>query len=202
MPQQINLFSPILLAPRRHFSARTMAEALAVLVLGIGAIAGWSVHTTARLKQDLAAAQLAGEPETQRLAAQIAARAAPPQDTRALEQQMATLRLTLAERRALLTELVPAVPAPERGNAAWLALLAQTVPASVWLAEARRADGRIELAGTTVQPEALRPWLAALAAHPAAAGRTLRTVRVERADGDGADAWNFRVVSGSLEGAR
>jgi len=202
MPQQINLYSPILLAPRRHFSARTMAEALAVLVLGIGAIAGWSVHTTQQLRHELAAAQQAGEQEMQRAAAQLAARAAPPQDTRALEQQIAALRRTLGERRALLAELVPAEPAPERGNAAWLALLAQTVPPAVWLAEARRTDGRIELAGTTVQPDVLRPWLATLAAHPTAAGRALRALRVERAEADNADAWSFRVVSGSAEAAR
>ena len=55
MPQQINLCTPLLLAPKRYFSAQTMALALAVfLVLG-GAMCGawvWNLnHSTAGLQQ-------------------------------------------------------------------------------------------------------------------------------------------------------
>ena len=42
MPQQINLFTPILLTQKRYFSARTMVQALAVFViLGGGLCAYW-----------------------------------------------------------------------------------------------------------------------------------------------------------------
>jgi len=60
-------------------------------------------------------------------------------------------------------------------------------------------DGRVELAGATLQPETLRPWLDRLSAHPALAGQALEAVRVERRDGDagpGRESWSFRVVSG------
>src|SRR6218665_183191 len=55
MPQQINLCTPLLLAPKRYFSAQTMALALAVFFVLGGAMCGawvWNLnHTTAGLQQ-------------------------------------------------------------------------------------------------------------------------------------------------------
>ena len=46
MAQQINLYSPILLAPRRYFSALAMVQSLAVLAVGLLALSLWSVNHT------------------------------------------------------------------------------------------------------------------------------------------------------------
>lgn len=197
MAQQINLYSPILLTPKRYFSALAMAQALAALALGLVAFGTWTTLSTAKLKADLAASGAAAQQQKAALAAALAAQPALPASPAALEQELTQARQRLAERRALLAELNP----PEGpGHAALLRMLARTAPATLWLTEVRRQDGRIELAGLTEQPEALRPWLATLSADPLFEGTTLRAVKVERGDGEARDAWRFRVVSSRAPG--
>jgi Tfp pilus assembly protein PilN len=198
MAQQINLYSPILLTPRRYFSALAMLQALAALALGLLLFAGWTTWSTRQLKAELATSSAAGDRQKQALAAALAARPVLPADPAALQQELAQARSRLAERRALLAELNP----PEGpGHAALLRLLAQTAPASLWLTEVKRSEGRIELAGVAQQPEALRPWLARLAADPLFEGTTLRAVKVERGGAEAeADTWRFRVVSSRAAG--
>ena len=210
MAQQINLYSPILLVPKRYFSALAMLQALGVLVLGLGAISLWSVQHTHGLKRDLASARDADGTELQRLQTALARLPAPPSNLSALEQELAQARQQVAGREALLA----AVSTPEAGSAvsrsSLLRVLAQTLPPSAWLTEVKLDQGRIELAGATLQPEALRPWLDTLAAHPALGGKALQAVKVERrgtgtgADTDanananaspGRESWSFRVVS-------
>lgn len=203
MAQQINLYSPILLTPRRYFSARAMAHSLGVLVLGLVALAAWSTHSALRIKAGLAAAAAANEQQKAHLTATLASRPVPPKDTHALEQQLAQARSTLAERRALLDAMDPRRGGAGTANAELLRLLAETAPATLWLTEVKRVDGRTELAGVALQPEALHPWLAVLARHPLLAGAPLRAVKVERSDdpaAGSAEAWSFRLVSGRAPG--
>lgn len=195
MAQQINLYTPILLTPRRYFSALAMVRALALLTFGLALLGAWSVLSTWQLRSSLASATQADELEKQSLQAQLARRPAPPKDTTAIEQELAQARKQLADRQGLLAELSPASGLPAAQRSALLKLLAQTVPAPVWLTEVRMADGRVELVGLTLQPEALRPWLALLSGHPALSGQSLRAVKVERRDGADGDAWGFRVLS-------
>ena len=195
MAQQINLYNPILLVPRRYFSAAAMVQALVLLVLGLTALCAWSVHSTLRLGHDLASATQAHKDEKQRLVAQLAQRAPPPKDLSALQQELAQARQRLAERQQLLAELAPTAGLPAAQRSALLKLLAHTVPAPVWLTDVRMADGRVEIEGLTLQPEALQPWLARLSAHAALADQALRAVKVERREGSDGDAWRFRVLS-------
>ena len=195
MAQQINLYSPILLAPRRYFSALAMVHSLAVLALGLAGLGAWSVQSTQQLRHNLASATQSHEAEKQRLVKRIAQRAPAPQDLTALQQELTQARQQLAQRQLLLTELSPAADAAGAQRSTLLTLLAQTVPAPVWLTQVRMADGRVELEGLTRQPEALQPWLAALSAHAALAGQALRAAKVERREAADRDAWRFRVLS-------
>ncbi len=202
MAQQINLYSPILLAPKRYFSALAMLQALAVLAVGLVGLSLWSVSHTQGLKRDLAAASAADSAEQQRLQVALAARPALSQTATslsALEQELAQARKLRAARAALLASIATPTPGSGISRSALLRLMAQTLPASAWLTEVRLVDGRIDIAGATLQPETLRPWLDRLSAHPALAGQTLEAVQVERRDanvGAGPESWSFRVVSG------
>lgn len=203
MAQQINLYSPILLAPRRHFSARAMVHALGVLVLGLVTLAAWSTHSALRLKAGLEAARTANAQEQAQLTAALGRRPAAATDTKALEQQLAQARSALVERRALLDALDPSHGGAGTGHGELLRLLAETIPDTLWLTEVKRAGGRLVLAGVALQPEALQPWLARLSQHPLMADAPLRAVKVERSDdaaADGAGAWSFRLVSGGTAG--
>ena len=191
MAQQINLFSPILLAPRRYFSAAAMVQALAVFATLLLALSAWSIHATQELRQGLATASAADQREKQSLSAQLARQPALPTDTTALEQELAATLKALADREQVLAGL----PNGGASHSALLRLLAQSVPASVWLSEIRIVQGRLELAGTTLQPVALRPWLTHLAKQPALEGQSLRALKIERSEALATEAWTFRVLS-------
>ena len=203
MAQQINLYSPILLAPKRYFSAQAMVQSLAVLAVGLVALSLWSVNHTQGLKRDLASATAADSAEQQRLQGALAARPATPTNVSALEQELAQARKQLADREALLASLSTPAPGSRISRSTLLRLLAQTLPTSSWLTEVKLVDGRVELAGATLQPETLRPWLDRLQAHPALAGQALQALKVERREagvGPGRESWSFRVVSSSRVG--
>ena len=188
MAQQINLFNPILLTPKRHFSAAAMLPALGALALGLAALSGWTMMNTRQLRHDLTAADATYRAEKQSVLAALARQPA-PRDTAALEQELDRARRALAERRQQLDDL--------RGGAsgssptAWLQLLALTAPPPLWLTEVRIAGAQIEIGGATLQPEVLRPWLARLAGDTLAAGQPFASLRVERVATAETPTWTF-----------
>ena len=203
MAQQINLYSPILLAPRRYFSALAMLQSLAVLAAGLVALSIWSVSQTQGLRRDLAAATAVDTAERLRLQLALAARPAGPSNLSALEQELAQARRLLVERQAVLASISTQAADSRVSRSTLLRLLAQTLPSSAWLTEVNLVDGRVELAGATLQPDVLRPWLDRLQANAALAGQALEAVMVERRDApsgnpgsSGGESWSFRVVSG------
>lgn len=203
MAQQINLYSPILLQPKRYFSALAMLQALAALLLGLLALGGWAEHRTAQQRSELATTTAAQSADRQRLQAELAGKPAAPKDNTALEQELAQARQAVAERQRLLADL--AQPAAHSSRAGLLRLIAQTAPSALWLTEVRLSEGRLELAGISLQPEQLRPWFAQLLAQPALQGLALRTVVVDATDAATRDSrepgWSFRMVAQSRDDA-
>ena len=199
MPQQINLYSPILLAPRRYFSAQAVVQALAVFALGLGAMGLWSEAKTRELRQATASTRSGLLAERQRIEKDLAQQPAAA-SVSALEQELEQARRGLSERQALLQEL--GGQAQRAAPTAVLRLLAQTTPAPVWLTDVRLAQGRVELAGMTLKPEALRPWVAQLEADARLAGLSLSAVKVEHAPASaGAPTWTFRITHGHAPAA-
>lgn len=203
MAQQINLYNPILLTPKRYFSTLAIVQALGLLVAGLAAFSCWSTWSTWRLERDLAAASAVNEAEKALLTGQLAQRPVLPTNTAALEQQLQQAKALLADRRAVFDALDSQHGGAGHAQADLLRHLAQTVPAAVWLTEVRRTEGRLEIAGATLQPEQLQPWLARLVAHPGLAGQALRAVAVVRSEDalPGSEAWTFRIVSAQEQGA-
>ena len=203
MAQQINLYSPILMAPRRYFSALAMLQALAVYVLLLVGLGAWAVHSTSALQSELQRSTKVQAAEHAQLTRALAELAPKPGAGTAIEQEIARLQAALALQRQQVDELSRGRVIEGRSHAATLDLVARTVPAPVWLTDLRLLEGRLELTGMTLQPQTLRPWLSRLAVHPLTAGQRLAAVKVERSVGNavplpqGVEAWSFNVVSSS-----
>jgi Tfp pilus assembly protein PilN len=201
MAQQINLYSPIFLAPRRYFSAQAMAISLGVFALALLAVCGWMLASGNSLRRDLAGSVQAQAAESGRLTQALAVQ--PAASGAALQQELALAQRTLDTRRALLDELTRGRLLQGRSHAAMLRMVAQTVPATAWLTEIRLVEGRLDLRGLTLQPDALRHWLTQLAVHPLTREQQLAAVRLEHvapgtAQGSvpgGGEAWAFQLVS-------
>lgn len=214
MAQQINLLTPILLAPKRYFSALTLLQATALLLV-VGVAAGlWMQHRDREADADHQA--LLAQYATQRQQLLVARAGLPaPQDAHAQQQQLQALEAGNAQRQALLGSLGnEGGRKPGQRHSDLLALIARSLPEAAWLGELRYAPGRVELVGGTLDTAVLRPWLSQLAAHPLLAGQELSALRVERLGAPGTEGaaqpllerggslaqsplpvWAFRVVS-------
>jgi len=222
MPQQINLLTPILLAPKRYFSALALLQASGLLVaVGVAATLWLEQRDRSAASQHYA---LLAQYATEKQALAVARAALPaPLDATAVQQQLLPLEAGNAERRALLQALGGDGAAGQR-HSDLLALIARTLPESAWLSELRYAPGRVELTGGTLDTAVLRPWLSQLGAHPLLAGQELSALRVERLGTPGTESsanpslaplltqgnpvataglpvWSFHVVSAPAQAA-
>jgi hypothetical protein len=218
MAQQINLLTPILLAPKRYFSALTLLQATGLLVVAGLATALWlqQRERSAEAQHEALLARYA----TERQQLTVARAGLPaPLDAATVQQQLLPLEAGNADRRALLKVL--GAEQPGRHHSDLLALVASSLPASAWLSELRYAPGRVELVGGTLDTAVLRPWFAQLSTHPLLAGQELSSLRVERLGapgtetggdhpllargspliGSGLPVWSFRVVSTPAQAA-
>jgi Tfp pilus assembly protein PilN len=196
MSRQINLYSPSLREPQRHFAVRSMLQGLAVFAAALLALCGWTLWRSADLQRELASADAAHRAEQQRLGSSLAALPAAG-DATALNQELAAVQQALARQRSLLAQRQQAALAEGARPAPWLQLLARSTPPAVWLTAVRSAGPRVEIDGYTLQPEALRPWLDRVTAEAPAGARALAAVSVQRETGlPVGEAWSFRIVSG------
>ncbi len=178
MAQQINLHSPILSAPQRAFSARTIGLSLMALMVALGALGTWMLAGGAALRADMLAGARVQTVEREQLTQALASRRGT--GGAALEQERAQLERSLQAKRALAEELARGRIVEGHSHAAVLRMISLTVPEAVWLDQIRVAEGSLELAGMTLQPQALRPWLLRLAQHPLTQAQRLGTVKLER----------------------
>lgn len=177
MAQQINLLAPILLTPKRYFSATTLVQATAVLLVAAAAMAGymqWADQRAARAHVDQLA-QL--DQERQALAIAVASQPAPA-DEAVLGQQLKALQQRNADQELVLRAL-SGLGDGEFKHSELLSLLSRTVPDGVWLSELSWHAGRLELKGGTVDTKTLRPWWGRMATQPLLSNHTLQSLRVE-----------------------
>lgn len=182
MPQQINLCTPILLTDKRYLSAHTLALALAVLLLvggGFSAYWVWSLNVASEgLKKTLLVQ--AQELKNLQVALQQGKAGAVPAQV-ALTQEIGVRKVELLQREKMRDELQLGLFRPGWGHAARLQLLAQSIPAQVWVTEISADDIQLDVRGFTLEPAQLNDWVARLANSPLMQDQKLATVKVESA---------------------
>ncbi len=198
MPQQINLCTPILLTQRRYFSAQTMVQALAFFVVlggGLCAYWVWSLRTSSEgFKQAVSA----HAPELSALQSAIATgRSGGIPIDPGLTQELQVRRADVTQREKMRDELKAGLFREGWGQSARLQLVAQSIPAQVWVTAVKASDAQLEVSGFTLEPSALNEWVRKLAASPLLQGQRLATVKVERVGGDGAVALPAAAAAGA-----
>jgi Tfp pilus assembly protein PilN len=181
MPQQINLCTPILLTQKRYFSALAMVQALALFALVGGGLAAYWVWSLKAASRELRTTVAAATEDATKLKAAIQTRKAvalPPDP--ALVQQLQTRRLDEIRREKILFELRRGLFRAGFGHSDRLQLVAQSIPAPVWVTAIREDEVRMEVSGFTLEPSALNDWVARLAASPLMQGKALATIKVDR----------------------
>jgi Tfp pilus assembly protein PilN len=109
----------------------------------------------------------------------------------------------LLQREKLAQELQRGLLSPGWGHAARLQLVAQSIPAQVWVTKMTSDEAQFEISGFTLEPAALGKWVAILAASPLFEGQYLSTVNInntrtsmlKEVSGALRPTWSFNFVS-------
>ena len=186
MPQQINLCTPILLTQKRYFSAQTMVQAMACFVVVGGALSAWWVWSLKASSEAFKQTISSHTAELGALQTAIAAgRAGGAQTDAGLAQQLQVRRGDVEQRQRLVSELRDGLFREGWGQSARLQLVAQSIPAQVWVTALKANDTQLDVSGFTLEPAALNEWVRKLSASPLLQGQALATVKVERVGGEG-----------------
>ena len=189
MVQQINLLTPILLKPKRYFSALAMAQALGLLLVAGLIFWAWLSLQARQATADFMTAQARSAQEQQRLAQaliDLPRSLNSAQMTQQTTQQLAQLDQDNKQQQQLANALNGGLAPAGARHSDVLRVLAQSVPAGIWLSELRwqaGADsqhGSLMLSGATLSPAALQQWLQSLGRQALLAPLPLATVKLEK----------------------
>ena len=149
-------------------------------------VSGKTLATQSRELESLKAALLPGQT------------GAGPADA-ALTQELQGRKTELLQREKLMQELQRGVFRPGWGHSARLQLVAQSIPAPVWITDVKADEQQLNVSGFTLEPAALNEWVSKLAASPLLQGQKLATVKVENASAmmktGSRPIWSFHMVS-------
>ena len=205
MPQQINLYSPVLVTQKQYFSATVMVQALAVLTL-VGA--AYTVYQVTSLQSRTESLKRTLATQTQALAALqqtiVQRKAATVPAGLTLAQDLQARRADLIRLESGRAQLQRGLFRPGEGHAARLALVASSIPAAAWVTGVKADPERLEVSGFTLDPDALNGWIDQLAASALLTGQRLAAVNVAKVTSvNSASAtpessrpvWSFSLVS-------
>jgi hypothetical protein len=172
MSQQINLFNPIFLKQKKTFSAVTMLDALALLLVGVAAF--YAYASIESLNLDRQSVVTAGQYNQSRMRLlETSARYAPKKIDAGLEAEVNNLQAQLNARKTALDNLGIGLLANDASYAEYMRALARQSLAGLWLTGFKVGSGgaEIEIIGRALQPELVPFYIRRLSQERAMKGR-------------------------------
>jgi hypothetical protein len=213
MSQQINLFNPIFLKQKKTFSAVTMLDALALLLVGVAVFYAYASIETLNLDRQSVETARQYNLSMARLA-ETSARYAPKKNDASLEAEVNNLQAQLNARKAALDNLSIGLLTKGVSYAEYMRALARQSVAGLWLTGFRVGKGgaEMEIIGRALQPELVPSYIHRLNQERAMHGRAFDSLSMTQREGAlPADAsrpagtpasysyTEFRLVSGHAE---
>lgn len=197
MSQQINLYNPLFLKKEKLFSARAMAQALGLVVLGLAGIYAYSAIQTRdaeRIAKDYAS-QVASQRD-QMVA--LSARSSANVRSKTLEAEVARLESVVKSRQGLLDTLTTGQLGNSEGISRYLAAFGRQATPGVWLTGFTVGEGGNDLRvnGRVLHPDLVPVYLRALNREEVMRGRQVTELKLSAKDVPAAAA------AGSVPGPR
>lgn len=184
MSQQINLYNPLFLKQEKHFSARTMVRALAVVFV---AIVGVSVSTWLQTRSaERLASQYRDQVARQRdQLVKLGAQLAPPARSKALEAELVRLESDIKLRQTMLHALNGGELGNTSGFSEFFAALGRQALSGVWLTRIRISDAGNDLLveGRALRAQLMPSYLRALNREAMMRGRRVTEMKLATASG-------------------
>jgi hypothetical protein len=184
MSQQINLFNPIYLKQKKTFSAVTMLDALALLLVGVAVF--YTYASIESLNLDRQSVETARQYDRARvLLGETGARYAPKNIDAGLQAEVNNLQAQLNERKAAVDSVGIGLLTDNASYAEYLRALARQSLAGLWLTGFRVGKGgaEMEIMGRALQPELVPSYIHRLNQEPAMHGRAFDSLSMTQQSG-------------------
>ena len=179
MAQQINLFNPIFLKQKKHFSAGTMLQALALLLGGILAFYGYTLRETQSLSRvaEETGRQLKAQAEQ---VGRLTQEFSPQGRSKMLADEVARLTTRLKQREDMLGVLHTGGLGNTDGFARYLGAFARQTMAGVWLTGFTIGgdEAELQVTGRVLQADLVPAYIRALNREDVMRGRRVAELRL------------------------
>lgn len=181
MSQQINLYSPIFRKQTKIFSAVTMLQGLALIVVVVAVFFYYISLQSSILEIRAAESSRQLKSELERLKVH-GARESPAERTKALAERKKGLEANLASQKQALAVFESGALGRAEGYSEILRALARLSMEGVWLTRIQFAEGRGELSisGRAARPELVAAYLERLRSEEALRGQEFSMLEVTR----------------------
>lgn len=179
MSQQINLYNPIFLKQEKYFSSRAIAQALALVAVGLVALYAYALV-------QMRSAEALGAHTRAQVAAQrdrlvkITAKFSPESRSRVLEAEVARVEAEVKSRQATLAALSTGELGNTAGFSEYMAALGRQALPGVWLTGVSLGESGedLRIQGRALRAELVPAYLKALNQEPMMRGRHVTEMKL------------------------
>lgn len=183
MSQQINLYNPLFLKKEKLFSARTMSQALGLVVLGLVGIYAYSA-VQAREAERLAKEYTAQVATQREQMVALGSRSSANVRSKTLETEVARLESAVKVRQGLLDTLTTGQLGNSEGISRYFAAFGRQATPGVWLTGFAIGEGGNDLRvnGRVLHPDLVPVYLRALNREAVMRGRQITELKLSAKD--------------------
>jgi hypothetical protein len=178
--QNINLFNPVFLKKQRYFSAKTMAQALFLLLVGVVLFYGYARYQVSRLDQQVVQTTRSLAAVQGQLALLTAERAA-RQSSKQLENLVARTESQLQDRRRVVEYLRGGDLGNTEGYSAYMRAFARQIISGLWLTgfNIQGAGTEIAIDGRTLRAELVPAYIDRLGKEETLQGKAFANLEMK-----------------------
>jgi len=179
MAQQINLFNPIFLQQKKHFSAVTMLQTLGLLLAGIVAFYGYAVYKTRGLGEVAAETRKNLQAQTEQVG-RLTREFSPGGNSKQLEDEVARAKARLKQREDLLATLRTGGLGNTEGFARYLSAFSRQTMPGVWLTGFTIGgdESELQLSGRVLHADLVPAYIRTLNKEEVMRGRRVAELRL------------------------
>ncbi|MFC7513963.1 PilN domain-containing protein [Herbaspirillum sp. GCM10030257] len=185
MSQQINLFNPIFLKQKKHFSAVTMAQGLGAILLGSFVVAGYA-QMQLGVMQEQATATATQLSATKAQLAKVSADYPPRQKSKEIEAQLQHVETELQSQTQAYDFVRSGGVGNTNGYSAYMRAFSRQIVEGLWLTSFG-IDGvanEFELRGRALQPELVPTYISRLKKETVMQGKSFSQLTMVTPDVD------------------
>ncbi len=185
MSQQINLFNPVFLKQKKHFSTVTMLQALLLIVLGSAVFYGYAQYQVKLLSKQTAEMNVRYEAEQKRLLDNIN-EYSPERAQKLLNDELHSVEMQASMQDALLATLKSGAIGNTQGYSEFLRAFARQSVKGLWLTGFNiNGDGaQMSLQGGVANPKLLPQYIQRMNREPVMRGKSFTALQMKQLGGE------------------